>query len=73
MLKQISVEQLKDEALVLSKVHMFHQSHNVVFIVRVLIHEEPEQLSFLLRELVVDLCVSIYLHRNFHAMQVVNR
>lgn len=42
VLEQISVEKLKDEALVLSEVDMLHESHNVVFVARVLVHQESQ-------------------------------
>ena len=73
MLKQICVQELEDEALVLSKVDMLDQSHDVVLISRVFIHEEPQQFTLLLGKLVIDLCVPVDLDSDSHACHVINR
>lgn len=70
--KQVSVEQLEDEALVLSEMNMLHQSHDVVLVVRVLVHEELEQFTLLLRELVVNLRVPVDFNSNSFAFLVVD-
>ena len=73
MLKQICVQKLEDEALVLSEVYMLDQPHDVVLISRVFIHEEPKQFTLLLSKLVIDLSVPVDLDSDSHACHVINR
>ena len=72
MLKQISVEQLKDEALVLSEVDVLDQPDNVMLISGVFFHQEAQELAFLLCKFMIDLSVSVDLNRNSHASHVIN-
>ena len=72
MLEQVSVQELKYEALVLPEVDMLDQAHYVVLITWVLVHEESKQLALLLGKLVVNLRVSVDFHRNFDPVQVVD-
>ena len=72
MLEQVSVQELKYEALMLPEVDMLDQAHYVVLITWVLVHEESKQLALLLGKLVVNLRVSVDFHRNFDPVQVVD-
>lgn len=57
VLEEISVQYLKDKAMVVSKVKLIDQSNDVVRVVRVLLHEKIEKLALAIREFVIYICV----------------
>ena len=60
------------EALMLSEVDVRDKSDNIVFVVRVLVHEELEQLALLFGELMIDLRVSVDLNSDFAPSHMVD-
>ena len=56
--EEICVEELKDEAVMLSKVALVKHSHDVVLVVRVLLHYVAEILSFFMSKFVIHLSIS---------------
>ena len=63
MLKQVRVEELEHEAVVIPKVTLVNHPNDVVLVIRVFLHDVFQVLSFLMSELVVHFCVSGDLHR----------
>jgi len=61
MLEQVSMEQFKNETLVVPKSDVFLHSDDVVFIIGVFSHQELEQAGLLLGELMIDLSVAVNL------------
>lgn len=72
MLKEVCVEELEDETLVLPEVDVFDQADDVVLVFRVFCHQEFEESCLLLGELVVDLRISVDFHGHSHPCHVVN-
>ena len=62
MLKQVGVKQLENKAVVLSKLLMVQQAHDVMLVSRVLSHYVAEVISLLMGELVVHFRVPCYLY-----------
>ena len=63
VLKQVSVKQFKNEAVMLSEVCLVDHSHDVVLVIWIFLHNVFQILSFFIRELVIHLCISRNLHR----------
>lgn len=58
VLKEICFQKLENEAVVVSEVEFVFQSHYVVFVIRIFVHQEVEKATLTLSELVINLCVS---------------
>jgi len=62
VLEQVSVKELEDEAVMISKVTLIDHSNDVVFVLRVFLHDVLQVLGLLVGKFVVHLCVSGDLH-----------
>lgn len=58
MFKQICMQKLEDEALMLSEIALVQHSHDVVLVVWIFLHDVAEILGFFVSELVVHFCVT---------------
>jgi hypothetical protein len=62
VLKEIGVEQLEDEAVVVSEEALVDHPHNIAPVLRVLLKNKLQVLSFLMGVLMVHLCVPGHFH-----------
>ena len=59
VLVQVSIEELKDKAIVFSEHQVVKQAHNMAIIVGIFFHQVLKKLGLICSKLVIQFCVSV--------------